>query len=201
MDKSALEGAKASAAKRRDSSTLLKSVLKSSRRKTLGQASVQKYSSAHRRHSIGGVIGSKVIIPGSPSTTLPELLKEAEASVLQEDSFHSSLHAPSLSVLPKTPASGPSMSFPRSSIASTSQIRQTVYEAFGPHEWSKEDWKLLDSCYTDERLALTRSPEALAPAEAVDLENVVDRFATAAGGADMIKSFGEAWTRYVDPLS
>ena len=148
----------ASVAKRRDSNALLKSVLKTSRRKTLGEASVQKPSSAHKRHSVGGVIGDRVIIPGSPSTTLPELLKEAEESVmLEEDSFHSSLPAASSSVPPKTPTFRARASFPHSSVASTSRTQRTVHVMPGPREWSKDDWKLLDSCYTDERLALTRT--------------------------------------------
>lgn len=158
---------------------------------------MQKSSSSHKRHSVGGVIGDRVIIPGSPSTTLPELLKEAETSILQEeDSFHSPLHAASSSVAPKTPVAGPSTrSFSRSPASSGSKVQRTVRKLFGPREWSKDDWKLLDSCYTDERLALTRSPEALAPIDKINLEKVVDRFSTAAGGQDLVKNFGPAWTR------
>ncbi len=51
---------------------------------------MEKLSSAKRRSTLGGVIGDKVIMPGSPITTLPALLKEAETSLLiEEQSFHS----------------------------------------------------------------------------------------------------------------
>ena len=102
----------------------------------------------------------------------------------------------SSSVAPKTPVAGPSTrSFSRSPAASGSKVQRTVRKLFGPREWSKDDWKLLDSCYTDERLALTRSPEALAPIDKINLEKVVDRFSTAVGGQDLVKNFGPAWTR------
>ena len=58
-------------------------------------------------------------------------------------------------------------------------------------------WKLLDSCFTDERLARTRSPQVLAPVEGTDLEHVVDRFIAAVGGMDTVNTLGPSWTRYV----
>lgn len=177
-----------------DSESLLKSVLKSARRKSASQAGVQKSASVSRRKSVGGVIGNKVVIPGSPATTLPELLREAEASIrLEEDSFHASLSLTS-SLPPKTPGANTSLS---SVGASGRSIQQTVRKLLGPRDWTKADWKLMDSCFTDERLTHTQSPQALAPAEDMDLEKVVDRFVAAIGGMYVLKTLGPSWTRYV----
>ena len=57
---------------------------KSSRRKTISGAGIVKgkdKESERRRCSIG-VVGDRVYIPGSPTTTLPQLLREAEAEVV-----------------------------------------------------------------------------------------------------------------------
>lgn len=176
----------------RESDSLLKSVLKSARRKSLSSSGVQK-SSARRRQTLGGVIGNKVIIPGSPVTTLPELLEEAEASlILEEDSFHSPYKVAATSVQPKTPARDLSTPATRLSIS-----QQVVANRSGPREWTKADWKLLDSCYTDERLALCGGSRVMAPAELVDLHKVVDRFVDFFGGDEVIKTMGSSWTRYV----
>ena len=162
----------------------------------MSQAGVQKSSPAQRRHSVGGVIGDKVIIPGSPATTLPELLKEAEVSVrLEEDVFHSSFRSSDVLIPPKTPV--PIISSISTTRPSLSKVQQTLRKLVGPRGWTKDDWKLLDSCYTDERLARTRSPEALVPAESVDLENVVNRFINEMGGPDTIKTLGPLWSRYI----
>lgn len=59
---------------------------------------------------------------------------------------------------------------------------------------------MLDTCYTDERVALGQvsglGEGVLAPAEDVEMEKVVDRF-LAQVGAKVVDSWGPAWTRYV----
>ena len=143
---------------------------------------------------MGGVIGDKVIIPGSPATTLPELLKEVEESVLlEEQSLHSSPAKLMASVSKEFQTPAPSTRSRRPSSWST--VQQTVRKMTGPRDWTKADWELLDSCYTDERLAQTRSPGVLASAEGVDLEKVVDRFVAALGSEEVIRTLGASWTR------
>jgi hypothetical protein len=65
----------------------------------------------------------------------------------------------------------------------------------GPREWAKDDWKLLDACYTDARLdagAAQGLPAGeLADVDAVQLDDVVDRFCEAVP----IGLLG--WDRYV----
>jgi len=58
---------------------------------------------------------------------------------------------------------------------------------------------LLDSCYTDERLELGPAiglfGDALAPADDVNLNNVIDRYNTAMGGESVVAQLGSHWTR------
>ena len=69
----------------------------------------------------------------------------------------------------------------------------------GIREWTKADWKLLDSCFTDERFDLGeeqgREPGDLAPVEDVRMEDVVDRFVDLMGGAAKVEGHGPSWTR------
>lgn len=75
----------------------------------------------HRRHTLGVIVGDKVIIPG-------EIPSESDSS----------------------------------------------------RGWTKNDWKRLDSCFTDERLAVAArlglDNRSLAHVDDVILEDVVDRF-------------------------
>ena len=64
-----------------------------------------------------------------------------------------------------------------------------------PREWSKSDWKLLDSCFTDERMemaALMSLPVELANVDDIRVENVVSRFIQMVGGIE--ESWGRDWT-------
>ncbi|KAI0077615.1 hypothetical protein K474DRAFT_1661547 [Panus rudis PR-1116 ss-1] len=175
--------------KRRHSNPAVDAILRKARRKTTTEAGVSK-SSRHRR-SLGGIIGDKVIIPGSPAMTLPELLNQAETSLKIEDrslsrdlSFTDSFSTPVKQII-------------RTSVTPIPAHRASVES--GPREWSKDDWKLLDACYTDERLALGEQlglgAESLASADDVNLENVVGRFMTIMGGEDSTTMLGPTWTR------
>jgi hypothetical protein len=53
---------------------------------------------------------------------------------------------------------------------------QAQSEAGGPRAWAKQDWKLLDACFTDARLAGGLAPGHMVDADAVALDDVVDRF-------------------------
>ncbi len=162
---------------------------------------VNKGTPVRRRRTLGGVIGDKVFIPGSPLMTMPQLLHEAELSVEQRER---SLHTPSRkesfasdtsfklplpvdSPMFETP--GPRRAYPR-----------PTFNPSGPRGWGKDDWKLLDACFTDERIALgsnKRIGEAtLAPVEDVVLDNVVNRFLDYTGGIPQDECW-PAWTRWV----
>ncbi len=119
---------------------------------------------------------------------------EAEASLIMEESIHSPFKAATPPNPFKTPARDTVSN--RTSFPSVKSIA-TKFQ--GPREWAKADWKLLDSCYTDERLAIGErsglDPGDLAPADSVTLEDVVDRFIEVLGGEIIFDKLGSSWTR------
>lgn len=167
--------------------------MRSARRRSTMQSGIGKGRSSARRGTLGGVIGNTVATDDTPRTTLAELLKEAEATLIMEEG---SLHG---LTPPKATDSSGSFKTPAHSVSSNSHF-QTIRSTFesppdasiGPREWSKEDWKILDTCYTDERLALGGGD--LAPADEVDLGRVVDRFITMTGEKVLAIS-GPSWSR------
>jgi hypothetical protein len=184
---------------------MLETVLKNSRRKSAAQSGISKSippSIAHRRRSLGGMVGNQVIRPGIPATTLPELLKEAEDSLIWEDEGpvmgvptapstpQNTLHA-----APKTP-SRVKMSSVTSSVLRTNSLSNN---ARGPRDWSKLDWKTLDGCYTDERISVAEkrgfSQGKLAAVGDINPEFVVERFIQLAGGNDVVSKLGSAFTQ------
>ncbi|KAI0646138.1 hypothetical protein C8Q79DRAFT_1049298 [Trametes meyenii] len=187
------------AQKRRHSS--VDSAMRKVRRKSVIEGGVSKRSSPlKRRRTFGGVVGDKVIIPGSPVMTVPELLHEAERSVEQrERSLHTPSRAGSL-----LDSSGVFKRPLDQSAFETPGPRQRVHSrpAFnptGPRSWDKDDWKLLDACFTDERLALGSHARplgeaVLAPVDDVDLDHVVDRFLEQTGGIPM-EDCWPGWSR------
>lgn len=128
------------------------------------------------------MIGNHVFIPGSPAMTLPELLVQAEEGLenggvhkkrVQRDPF-------------QTPApKGTSFSFE----ASESKERA----------WTKDDWKLLDACFTDQRLDVAErmglGDDIIADVNDVEIEDVVERFVGIMGGSAVIDECGSAWDR------
>lgn len=171
-------------------------VLKNTKRKLRLQSGIAKRSSVPRRYTLGGTVGDRVIRPSSPYVTLPELLKEAEETLIMEEDgpiMHLSPLASSLhdrqDLRLKTPY--------RDGVSVLADIPPLT----GPRDWTKADWKRLDSCYTDERLALGEHfdlpPGSLAPVEKVEIEHVVERFVELMGGQNAIDKLGRQWTRYV----
>ncbi|KAG6888946.1 hypothetical protein C0995_004801 [Termitomyces sp. Mi166 len=128
-----------------------------------------------RRRTLGAsVIGDKVFIPGSPTTTLPELLKQAEATV---------------SGTPVTPHLFTPV--PR---ASTVGFARSLFENAGKEKvWTKEEWKLLDACFTDERISLGPGDGELASVDRVLPENVARRFVDLLGGDGVVGKWGGDW--------
>ncbi|KAI0684502.1 hypothetical protein BC835DRAFT_1389765 [Cytidiella melzeri] len=182
---------------------LLETVLKTSRRKSVAQSGISKSTpvSSHRRSTLGGMIGDKVIRPGSPAVTLSELLREAEESLIVEEEgpvLTLSFASPALSRVSSPMFKTPSH-LGASSIMKTSFPSQQVASVSGPRDWTKLDWKVLDGCYTDERISLAEKrglwAGALAPAEEINPESVVDRYVKLMNGENVIDKLGSAFTR------
>ncbi|KAK1215472.1 hypothetical protein PQX77_021906 [Marasmius sp. AFHP31] len=145
----------------------LDSLKKGSRRRTVTAAGITKSLSPSlrdksRRHSFGTVVGDNVFMPGSPVVTLTGLLNEAEQQI-----------------------GSPAVELGRNKddALETPLPHNRVRASHGKDdmsqwEWTKEDWKTLDACFTDERIALVDSDLSLdmADADAVDLDRVVERF-------------------------
>jgi hypothetical protein len=173
--------------KKRRSSTV-GSLIRKARRADLASAGVSKSSSPARsaRRSFGVVIDGQVVMTGSPSMTLPELLHEAESEL---DPSTISSHAEADF---RTPSPAPS-SFRQ-------PAAPLVIDTDGPREWSRSDWKLLDACFTDARLEVGErwgGEGVLGDVDAVELEDVVRRFEDIFGGAEVVAALGPAFERYV----
>ncbi|OBZ77297.1 hypothetical protein A0H81_02060 [Grifola frondosa] len=164
--------------KRRHSHTTIDALMRNTRRKSTSDSGVGKRASpARRRRTLGGVIGDKVFIPGSPMMTLPQLLKEAEVNLEHGEGKH--IHTPLKNTFGKdafkTPLTKPQFETTTSSTPGSSSIA-----SLEPRSWVKDDWKLLDACFTDERLLRGASAgtwyDTLGSVDDVALEHVVDRF-------------------------
>lgn len=119
--------------------------------------------------------------------TLPELLMQAEVGLEKDDALHTTpVKGSSVRQDPfKTPAPrGVSLSFNAHS---------------GTRGWTKDDWKQLDACFTDERLDVAEKlglgPDAIADVDDVRIDDVVDRFVQMMGGAGVEDLWGIDWDR------
>ncbi|KAF5362614.1 hypothetical protein D9758_009569 [Tetrapyrgos nigripes] len=215
----------------RNSTSTLDDLKRDSRRKSLADAGISKNKGKgrlsmatpySRRQSVGGVIGDQVFIPGSPVTTLGSLLKEAEKEVQHghghedEQGLTPARSTPvtalrSVVAEQRNPFSTPMASklteFARRSSAFGRIVQHDgeLYEneEAGPREWTKEEWKILDGCFTDERLELGEQDPSLAQefhddlpmvgVDMVDVDRVVDRFIELMGSEEQTEKFG--WTR------
>lgn len=125
--------------------------------------------------------------------TLPELLKEAEVEVVgATPASKRTAHGPFKTPFPtssRTPASG--------------LVREIRAAGVEDRVWTRDDWKQLDACFTDERLEAGRrlglgvGEDALAGVDLVRVEDVVARFVALMGGTDVVDSFGATWGRFV----
>ncbi|KAF9444647.1 hypothetical protein P691DRAFT_778122 [Macrolepiota fuliginosa MF-IS2] len=189
-----------------------------------------------RRKTIMGVRGEQVYIPGSPApTTLPELLKEAEVEVsMSLDYSNTSITGTGTGIgspnpfLVERPLDISSSSFetplPNRTFSPivqqmplTPKVPMTPGEMCydpltGERMWTKEEWKRLDACLTDERLEVAArlgydsgvvGEEGLASVDRVKIEDVVKRFVEWMGGEEAVDEYGPAWTRleFIPPLS
>lgn len=160
-------------------------------------------SRRRRRSTLGmGVIGDRVFIPGSPVITLPELLQEAELEVRDRPRSMSPLVLPARG----DPFHTPMAAKYRMQTANVRMVDQKVevYDDgdIGEREWTKEDWKYLDACFTDQRLEVGSrlagaEQNLLASVDMVSIDDVVDKFVVSKGGFETITKFGALWSRYI----
>jgi hypothetical protein len=176
-----------------------------------------------REHTPARVVGERMYFPGSPApVTTAQLLEEAEREVV-----NAGVVSPSRSA-----KGGESISFSASArrtsargvpLPDSDDEGDAPAQEEGAREWAKADWKTLDACFTDERIAVAarlgmvlnlspapapRTPVRLAStsassdggpavmmasADAVDLGAVVRRFVTHMGGERVVRKWGDAW--------
>ena len=172
----------------RRSPRTVQSLMKGARRADASASGVSKSVSPARRMVRG-------FTPSSPSMTLPELLHTGQVDLLDAE--------PALTGTPRRSA-GAMHPFrtPSPAIFAPHTPEPGLHiDTNGPRDWSRSDWKLLDACFTDERLEVGQRRAAdsesgvLGDVDRVDLDNVVDRFVALLGGADVITRLGSAWTR------
>ena len=144
--------------------------------------STPKNTQLWRRRTVAGLTAEDAL---SANISLPDLLEKAEEE------------------LRESPCRSRSGSVALSSIGSPQKARwdDTMHENTdvpGIREWTKADWKLLDSCFTDERYDLGEQMGlevgCLADVDDVPLECVVERFIELMGGAELVQSHGPSWT-------
>ena len=118
---------------------------------------------------------------------MPELIREAETEL--EKSFNESQRfmTPIRSVM---------------SCSSSQYIDPSrLFDPTGPREWGKNDWKILDACFTDERLdageRMCMAVGSLADVTDIRLDDVVNRFVEVIGGDTVLTTLGPSWTRLV----
>jgi hypothetical protein len=76
-----------------------------------------------------------------------------------------------------------------------------LFDPTGPREWGKNDWKILDACFTDERLDTAEKmgmvEGSLADVTDIRLDDVVNRFVEIVGGEAVLAALGSSWGRLV----
>ncbi|THH19655.1 hypothetical protein EW146_g1562 [Bondarzewia mesenterica] len=167
---------------RRRSSPSVQSLMKNARRADVSASGIRKSVSPARkaRYSLGATIGDRMFIPGTPSASL---------------FYHGLQGTPVKSTTARYPLRTPS---PAASSFGSSETTLHI-DMDGPRDWTRNDWKLLDACFTDERLAISarlgKGGDELGDVDLVDLEKVADRFVVLLGGENVVAGLGSAWTR------
>ena len=115
------------------------------RRRASANGVSKRYSSpkvcqSWRRRTVAGLAAEEDLLA---NVTLPELLEKAEKELLTSPvrSRAGSLALSQCMTPTKPSADTPRFSYEHSDLP-------------GPRDWGKGDWKLLDSCFTDERYDL-----------------------------------------------
>lgn len=121
---------------------------------------------------------------------MPELIREAETELEKSFTGSERFTTPMRTNL---------------SVSSTSNSRyidpSRLFDPTGPREWGKNDWKILDACFTDERLdaaeKMGMAEGTLADVTDIRIGDVVDRFVQVIGGDAALAGLGPSWTRLV----
>lgn len=161
-------------------------VKRAHRRNLLGSGILK---TSPRKRSAGGPGKDTFVRPISP-VAMPELIREAESEL--EKSFNESGRF-------VTPIRA------NSSVASSSNSRYVdpsrLFDPTGPREWRKNDWKILDACFTDERLdaaeKMGMAEGSLADVTDIRLDDVMSRFVEVIGGDAVLAALGPSWMRSV----
>lgn len=159
-------------------------LVKRRHRRNLLASGISKASPRKRSSSNGSFVR-----PISPAA-MPELIREAETEL--EKSFTGSERF-------MTPVRA------NLSVVSTSHPRHIdpsqLFDPTGPREWGKNDWKILDACFTDERLDVAEkmgmNEGCLADVTDIRLDDVVNRFVEVIGGDGVLANLGPSWMRSV----
>ena len=162
-------------------------LVKHARRRKLLESGISKASP--RKRSTGGLRDDTFVRPISPAA-MPGLIREAESELEKSFSGSDRFTTPVRANL---------------SMASTSYPRYVdpslLFDSTGPREWEKNDWKILDACFTDERLDLAEkmgmAEGSLADVTDLRLDDVVNRFTDVIGGDAVLATLGSSWTRLV----
>ncbi|KAJ7512582.1 hypothetical protein B0H11DRAFT_486899 [Mycena galericulata] len=115
---------------------------------------------AHTPKEKPRVVGERVYFPGSPApVTTAQLLAEAEAEVSVSLSAPVSFPSASASVGGASVSTRlPALRVSRRSDSKEDEAEEEEEQAEGPAKleqaWGKADWKALDACFTDERIAV-----------------------------------------------
>ena len=149
--------------------------------------------SSPRRRSAGGPRNGSFARPMSP-VAMPELIREAETELEKSFTGSERFITPMRTNL---------------SMASTSHSRYVepgrLFDPTGPREWGKNDWKILDACFTDERLdaaeKMGMAEGSLADVTDIRLDDVVNRFVEVIGGDVTLANLGPSWMRLVSAFS
>ena len=162
-------------------------LVKRTHRRNLLASGISKASS--RKRSAGGSRDGSFVRPISPAA-MPDLIKEAESELEKSFNWGERFTTPVRTNL---------------SVTSTSHSRWIdpgrLFDPIGPREWGKNDWKILDACFTDERLdageKMGMSEGSLADVTDIRLDDVVNRFVEVIGGDAVLATVGPSWTRFV----
>jgi hypothetical protein len=164
-------------------------LVKRAHRRNLLASGISKASL--RRRSTGGSQSDSFVRPISPMS-MPDLIQEAESEL--EKSFHGSERFVT-----------PIRANLSAAFASRYIDPSRLFDPTGPREWGKNDWKILDACFTDERLdtaeKMGMAEGSLADVTDIRLDDVVNRLVEVIGGDTVLVAMGPSWTRLVFAFS
>lgn len=130
--------------------------------------------------------------------TLPELLQEAEVGLEQTENGVN--RSPLKISGPRDPLKTPLPKRHHLPVQTPEICNDDQQSSnYCPRAWTRDDWKQLDGCFTDERLEVgTRlhlEENELAGVDDVQCQDVVAKFVLMMGGLDVVNTLGPMWTQ------